>query len=197
MGSGSAETEQSLGSVAERLLEVAGPTDDISVDMLIRALGERSHYTLLLVIAALAATPLSGIPGVSVVCGLLIAIIAGERIVSGDRIRLPPWAKRQNFPAGKVRGTLKKIRPAIDWVDRHTHRRLGWLMASPMNRLPLIVCLVGGLAMPFLELVPFTSSIVASGITLISVGMITRDGVFVSLSLIPFAALVWFLTRAM
>lgn len=186
MGSGPAETETCLGSVADRLLDVAGRTDVISLDMLIRALGERSHYTLLLVIAALAATPLSGIPGVSVVCGLLITIIAGERIVSGDRIRFSSWAKWQNLPAGKARDTLKKIRPAIEWVDRHTHRRLGWLMASPMNRLPLLVCLVGGLVLPFLELVPFTSSIIAS-----------RDGVFVSLSLIPFAALVWFVTRAM
>ena len=57
MESAPAETETSLGSVADRLLEVAGKTEDISVDMLIRALGERSHYTLLLVIAALAATP--------------------------------------------------------------------------------------------------------------------------------------------
>ena len=196
MGSEPSETETSLGSVADRLLEAAGKADDMSMDMLIRALGERSHYTLILVIATLAATPLSGIPGVSIVCGLLIAIIAGERIVCGDRVRLPAWAKRQSLPAGKVRKTLEKLRPIIDWVDRHTHRRLGWVMASPMNRLPLLVCLAGGLTMPFLELIPFTSSIVASGITLISVGMITRDGVFVSLALIPFAALVWLGTSA-
>ena len=196
MGSEPSETETSLGSVADRLLEAAGKADDMSMDMLIRALGERSHYTLILVIATLAATPLSGIPGVSIVCGLLIAIIAGERIVCGDRVRLPAWAKRQSLPAGKVRKTLEKLRPIIDWVDRHTHRRLGWVMASPMNRLPLLVCLAGGLTMPFLELIPFTSSIVASGITLISVGMITRDGVFVLLALIPFAALVWLGTSA-
>ena len=196
MGSEPSETETSLGSVADRLLEAAGKADDMSMDMLIRALGERSHYTLILVIATLAATPLSGIPGVSIVCGLLIAIIAGERIVCGDRVRLPAWAKRQSLPAGQVRKTLEKLRPIIDWVDRHTHRRLGWVMASPMNRLPLLVCLAGGLTMPFLELIPFTSSIVASGITLISVGMITRDGVFASLALIPFAALVWLGTSA-
>lgn len=186
---------EGLSAIADRLLQACEGQERLTVGNMIHILDTRSHYSLILVIAALATTPLSGIPGVSVISGLLIALIAAERIISKEHVYLPGWLRRRSLESGKIRKTLKVLRPGIDWLDRHTHRRMTALIVSPLNRLPLLLCLLCGLAMPFLELIPFTSSIVAGGVTLISVGMITRDGLFVSLSLIPFACLAYILFR--
>ncbi|MCQ0970474.1 exopolysaccharide biosynthesis protein [Paracoccus sp. TK19116] len=188
---------ESLPAIVDGLRQTAEGRSEVSVSRIIEAIGPRSHFTIILVVAAIATTPLSGIPGMSVICGLLIAIVAAERIFSGGTVRLPRWITRRSLPADKFTKTLDIIDPVVRFLDRHTRRRAAWLMHSPWNRLPLLICLVCGLTMPFLELIPFTSSIVAGGVTLIAIGMITRDGLFLFMALIPFVALIFLLTRAL
>lgn len=182
------ENPESLGEIADRVLVVA-ERDEISVENLIDTLGSRSHFALILVISAAAATPLSGIPGVSVVCGLLIALIAAERIVRPKEIYLPGKLKRRSIDGAKVRQVVQKLKPAINWIDRHTHRRVSGLFKKPLVYVPLAVCGLSGLVMPFLEFIPFTSSIVAAAVLLISVSFVTRDGVIAFLAAVPYLAI--------
>ncbi|MEY8842602.1 exopolysaccharide biosynthesis protein [Cribrihabitans sp. XS_ASV171] len=191
------ETHTPLGDMADQILSADGDEDgEIAVGDVVHILGSRSHYALLLAVSATCATPLSGIPGVSVVCGLLIALIAAERIFLRHRdVYLPGKLSRRAISAEKAQGTIKKIRPYIDWVDRHTRKRFSGLFKAPMIYVPLTICMISGAAMPFLEFIPFTSSIVASGVLLISVGLVTRDGIFAVLSIIPYIGLVVLLTR--
>jgi Exopolysaccharide synthesis, ExoD. len=56
-----------------------------------------------------------------------------------------------------------------------------------------ILCLVSGLAMPFLEVIPFSASIVASGVLLLTLSMLTRDGLFFVLAMLPYAGLLYLL----
>jgi hypothetical protein len=44
--------------------------------------------------------------------------------------------------------------------------------------LPQMLCVLCGLAMPFLELLPFSSSLLGMAVLLISVGFLVRDGVY-------------------
>jgi hypothetical protein len=55
---------------------------------------------------------------------------------------------------------------------------------------PQTLCLVSGLTMPLLELVPFTSLIVASGVFLLALSMLVRDGLLFLLALLPYAGLI-------
>ena len=59
----------------------------------------------------------------------------------------------------------------------------------------LAACILAGLAMPFLELLPLTSSILATAVTLIGLGLLVRDGLLALLGLgcvaTGFALVVW------
>lgn len=182
------EQNSPLGRVADRVERADSEGQDTSVSQVVDALGERSHYALLLAVSAAAATPLSGIPGVSVFCGLLIAVISFERLISQRKVHLPDRLSERSIRSGRVQKTLRKARPVIDWIDRHTHKRFEALFRAPLIYLPLSVCLLSGLAMPFLEVIPFSSSIVASGVLLISVAMVTRDGIFALVAAFPYVA---------
>jgi hypothetical protein len=54
----------------------------------------------------------------------------------------------------------------------------------PLSVLPKLVCVLCGAAMPFLELVPFSSSILASAVVLIGLSILARDGLFALLGIL-------------
>jgi hypothetical protein len=66
-------------------------------------------------------------------------------------------------------------RPA-EWVDRHTGKRLTMLVRPPMDRLIYLACALCGAAMPLLELVPFSSSLLGAAVVLLSLTVLARDG---------------------
>ncbi|TNF22637.1 MAG: exopolysaccharide biosynthesis protein [Rhodobacteraceae bacterium] len=180
----------SLGDLADSIRSVS-KGDKVTVQDIVDAVGHRSLLPLLLVPALLCATPLSGVPGVSMVCGVLIAIISAQLLLSVDEVWLPQRLLRQSVSAKAVRKALDTSQPVMAWVDRHTHDRLSVLFHRPLIHLPLVLCLLSGLAMPFLEFIPFSSSVAAIGVTFMALSLLTRDGVFFLLALLPYTGLAW------
>lgn len=164
-----------------------GEKSHVKVADLLSAIGDKSVLSAMLIPALIAATPLSGIPGVSVVCGLLIALLSFELIFNFRRIYLPEKLQIRSIDAGKLDSTLEKLSPAIKWIDRHSRARLKFLFHRPLIWLPQLLCLVSGLAMPFLEFIPFSSSVAAIGATLLIMAMLTEDGIFFLLAMFPYA----------
>ena len=81
------------------------------------------------------------------------------------------------------------LRRGADWLDRHSRPRLSILVEPPVNALSYLLCICAGLTIPFLELVPFSSSILGLIVLLVVVGLLVRDGVYVIVALV-LAALV-------
>ncbi len=177
-----------LGDVADRIKDTSSQ-DRVTAADIVDAVGKRSLHALLLVPALLAATPLSGIPGLSMVCGLLIALISVQLLLSFDRVRLPGVLMRRSVDGPTLRSALDKSRPVISWIDRRTRRRLTGLFHRPVIYVPELLCLLSGLVMPVLEFIPFSASIVATGVCLLALSMLTRDGLFFILAMVPYAGL--------
>jgi hypothetical protein len=86
---------------------------------------------------------------------------------------------------------MKKIAPVIKWIDRHSRSRLRFLFRRPLIWVPQLLCLFTGLMMPFLEFIPFSSSIVAIGVALLVMSMLTEDGMFFLLAMLPYALAIY------
>ncbi len=97
----------SLGDVADRVRETTH-SGEVSVGEVLEALGPRSFVPLLLAPAVLAATPLSGIPGVSIICGLLIALISFEMLMSYEQAYIPGKLRRRTVDGDSLRTALEK-----------------------------------------------------------------------------------------
>lgn len=184
-----------LAALLDRLRRVGMPTAEAgtaateppdtrtSVEEVMQTLGTASFTSLLLVPALIVVSPLSGIPTLSTLCGLTIALIAVQMGLGRDHIWLPGWLLRRGMDRRRFLQALGWLDRPAGWIDRVTAERLVWLTRPPFRSLLLAACTLAGAAMPFLELLPFTSSILAGAVVLIALGLLVRDGLAALLGL--------------
>ncbi|PYE81400.1 hypothetical protein DFP88_10679 [Pseudoroseicyclus aestuarii] len=163
---------------------------------ILRTLGPASFLPVMMVPALAVLSPLSGIPGFSSVCGLSIALIAVQMLLHRDHLWLPDWMLRQTVPSGRVTSAVDWLRRPARWLDKISRERLTFLVKRPLSWITQAACLLCGLAMPFLELIPFTSSILGGAVTLMGLSLLARDGLFAFVGFfimaIPPFAVFWF-----
>jgi hypothetical protein len=179
---------QGLSDVVSEVEALARARESVSVENVVESLGRASMAALVLITALVAATPLSGIPGVSVIAGATIAIISAQAVLGRRRIWLPSFLLRRHVSGSRLLEGLKRVRPVTNFLDRHTHERLEFLVRRSGAKLLFLICTIGGSLMPLLEFIPFSSSGVAICIVLLSLSILTLDGLLALITLSFFVA---------
>ncbi len=160
----------------------AGQSD---VDTLVRVAGGRGVLPIMTFTALLIVSPLSGIPFVSSICGTIIALCALQAAIGRRRLWLPGFLKRRQINPRRLVAAMARIRRVARWLERRATRRLGWLSLPPASQVFLVFAASYGAVMPFLELVPMSSSLLALAVVLTGLGLMLRDGVLLLISLLP------------
>ncbi|MBV0911196.1 exopolysaccharide biosynthesis protein [Anianabacter salinae] len=167
---------RSLSEILDAVRALGGERDTVSVDDVVNELGRASTAALLFVPAITATTPLSGIPGLSALCGIMIAVVSAQAVVGRHCLWLPRFITRRTVEGTRIHDSLDKVRPITTFLDRHTHERFHLLVRGPGTRALFALCMMGGMVMPFLEFIPFSASAVAACITLLTIAILTLDG---------------------
>ncbi|WP_341365406.1 exopolysaccharide biosynthesis protein [Yoonia sp. BS5-3] len=155
-----------------------------TVEDVIEALGPASFLPILLLVSLVVVTPLSSIPGLSGMSGIVIALIAGQLILGREKLWLPDLILSRKVPGDRLNKALAQIRPPLSWMQDHTKERLPFLVRGRAIRVLLVLCMLCGLVMPFLEVLPATSSMMAGAIAILCLSLISRDGVLAIAGLI-------------
>ena len=184
-----AGTDHKLGDLIARLRETTGQ-DMVSIADIMVAIGGRGIIPFLIVPALLTMSPLSGVPGFSATAGIIIALVSIYMLMNRDSISLPGAIERRTVAGARLEKALARVQPFVDWIDRHTRPRWRFLFTPPIIWVPQGLCLASGLVMPFLEFIPFTSSIVATGVFLLALSLLVRDGRLFIIALLPYAAVI-------
>lgn len=153
--------------------------EHVTLTRMVQAFGDASFVPALMVPALLVVSPLSGIPLFSSLCGLTIALISAQMLARRSHLWVPGVLGRRRVAGARLAKAVKALRGPAGWLDRHTGARLRLLFRAPLSLLPPVMAMVCGVAMPFLELVPFSSSILGTAVLLIAVGLLSRDGVWI------------------
>jgi hypothetical protein len=188
------------GAVQEILdrLCAAAQSDPVTLGDVVAAFGRRSFLPVLMVPALLVVSPLSGVPFFSSVCGLSIALVSAQMLWPGQEcLWLPGKLTRRRLSGPRARAAIAQLAGLARWLDRHARPRWRVLLRRPGRHVVEAACLACGLAMPFLEVVPFSSSILGFAVLLMATGLLARDGLFALLGLAvtlsgPLAALAAF-----
>lgn len=170
----------------EGLLEAAQEASDgdkTSIRDIVQSLGEHSLTPNLIFVALAVVSPLSGIPLFSSICGITIALISAQLLIGRDHIWLPSFVMARQVDSDRFDRAMTAMRRPARWLDRVTRPRLSLLVRGPMRKLTQGLCMICGVAMPFLEVVPFTSSLLGGVVSLLALGMLARDGLFTALGL--------------
>jgi len=180
-----------VGRITDELDDVVRSGDPRLRD-LVEGFGRSSFLPVMVVPALLVVSPLSGIPLFSSACGLTIAFVAAQMLWPGrDHLWLPGFLMDRTIDGDKARKAMPKIRKAASWLDRHATGH-GWrLMRRPVRLLLETLCLLCGAAMPFLEVVPFSSSILGFAVLMFATALLTRDALFAGVGLLTVSAAVF------
>jgi hypothetical protein len=181
--------DHSVRAIVSRLEEVSD-RDQVPLQDLVESCGAASFVPALMVPALLVVTPLSGIPLISSICGITIALISAQMLWKRDHLWLPGFVMTRQVPGQKLRGAFQRMQSIARFLDRHTRDdRFHQLVGRGGRVVPQALCVIAGGLMPVLELVPFSSSILGTAVLCFSVAMLTRDGLFVVFGLVIMAGL--------
>ncbi|WP_236638296.1 exopolysaccharide biosynthesis protein [Mangrovicoccus ximenensis] len=159
----------------------AASGETVSLQGILDAVGDTSFLPVLMVPALLVVSPLSGIPLFSSICGLTIAFVALQMVIGRRHLWLPGAVTRKTIRGARARTAIGRLGGLARWLDRHATGRGSWAMRKPIRKACEVACLGCGLAMPVLEIVPFSSSVLGLSVLLFAVAMLARDALFMSM----------------
>jgi len=171
-------SDHTLTRLLDRL-EEAGTGDAVSVQDILDATGERSIMPVVLAIALILVSPLSGIPGLPTLSAIVILLVMGQAVFRRQHLWLPGFLRNRRIRRARYVRAIQWMRRPAAWIDRHSHPRLRILTVGPLRWLTLLVCMCVPLVWPFLELLPFVTSFGAGALALMTFGLFTRDGLYV------------------
>ena len=172
-----ATTPHSVGDILDCLEELAEENDEVSVSQVMGAFGTRTFGPAIMVPALLEITPVGAIPGVPTFLATIVILVAAQKMIGRRSLWLPGLIANRCVSADKLEKSTDKLRPLARFMDRHFHRRLKFMTRAPFAQIAAgMVCLLC-LTVPFLEVLPFASSVPMLAIAGFGLAVLMRDGV--------------------
>jgi hypothetical protein len=178
-----ADTEpENLEQLLDRMLERSEGRHKVAVGGLLDAAGRRSFGPVVLLVGVLLVTPLSGIPGIPTVMGLVVLLTLGQILFGRTHFWLPPLLTERQIPRERLVAAIEWLRPWAQRIDQRIRARLTWMVKGPGLYATVALCMAIGAAMPATEVVPFSSSIAGLALTVFGLSLVARDGVLAILA---------------
>lgn len=162
-----------------RRLDALTARPTVRVGDILDAFGPSAFLPAMMVPALIVLSPLSGIPLLPTVFGTMIALTAIQALVGRQGLWLPAALRGRRLSGPRLHGALVRLVRVAGWLDDHARDRLRPLVRPPLDAVPKALCAVSGGAMPFLELVPFSSSILAAAVLFFTTALLVEDGLYV------------------
>ncbi len=158
-------------AVEERITE-----DDVSMDELLELFHERAFGIFLFFFALPAALPLPAV-GVGTILGIPLLFLTAQQAIGRHTIWFPQKIRQKRIKRTTIMGIINKATPWTMRIEKLVKPRLEFITHGLFSRLigvfgfimTLSVCL------PF----PMTNTVPSLGIALMSIGVISRDGLAV------------------
>lgn len=174
----------SLQQLLDRL-DKAATGERVDVESMMEAVGRSSFGALLLLGGLVTLSPLDIIPGIPTLIALAVLVVCVQLLVGRRHFWLPAWLLRRSV-------TRQRFRRAVTWLqkparlgDRLVRPRLTALTSDAAVKVIAVGCIVVALAMPVMEVVPFSANLAGIALTAFGLAVIAHDGL---LALIAFAA---------
>lgn len=165
-----------LRQVLERMRAAAGARERVSIADMLNAVGRRSYGPVLLVIGLVTLSPIGDVPGVPTLMALLLVLTAGQLLSGRSHFWLPRWLAARSVKAPSVEKAVRFLQRPAAFADRMLRRRLAGLTARNGTRVIAALVILIALAMPPMELVPFTATGAGVAITGFGLALVAHDG---------------------
>jgi hypothetical protein len=174
---------KNIEELLERLSEASAQEDRIAVGTMVELVGQKSFGPLLLLAGLIAFSPLSGVPGVPTLVAMIVLLTAGQILFGRKALWLPNWLLRRTVARARYEKALKFLWPIAEFVDRFCRQRLAILTQRAGTYFIAGVCALVAIAMPPLELVPFSATLAGAALAAFGLSLIAHDGVLTIVAL--------------
>ncbi|MGM0982663.1 MAG: exopolysaccharide biosynthesis protein [Pseudomonadota bacterium] len=166
-----------LNDLLERVQQAGQHSESVSLGTILDSVGRRSFAPFLLVAGVITLAPLIGdIPGVPTLMATLVILSSGQLLVGRKHIWLPAWLMERRVSRARFAKATRLMERPARWVDRLLKRRLVQLTRPPAHLFVALTCLLIALAMPPMEVVPFTANGAGLALTLFALALLANDG---------------------
>lgn len=156
-------------------------TERIALGTISDFMGRRSIGALLFILASPMALPIPA-PGISVLFGIPMMLIAGELLIGRRTAWLPARLASRSVARVELVGFIMKALPRLRVLERMIRPRVGWLAADwamiPVGAVCLVLAIVIALPIPLGHMVP------GSAICVMALGLMERDGLAIAFGLL-------------
>lgn len=173
------DSPQNLEQMLEHIASLTPDDDRLSMRQVVESIGSRSFGPMLLIMGITLFSPLSGIPGMAVFAGLFVMLIAVQMLVGRKNFWLPAFILNRSVPQAKLAKAITWVTPTARRIDRLIKPRLNFMLHPSSTYLIAGLCVTVAAGLPFLELVPFSSSIVGLALAILGLALVARDGLLV------------------
>lgn len=168
---------KTLSELLDRIEEAAGGGERVSFGAILKEVGERSFGPLLLLAGVVALAPVIGdVPGVPTLVGLMVVLVAAQLLLRREHFWLPRWLLERSVAKEKLCKALGWLRRPARFVDRLLRPRLQPLAGHAALHAMALASLLIGVAMPAMELIPFSANGAGAALTAFGLALIARDG---------------------
>nr|WP_229803116.1 exopolysaccharide biosynthesis protein [Halomonas qijiaojingensis] len=175
----------SLGQLIECLRQIEHDGDRVSLGDLFDAVGRRSFGPLLLLAGLVTLAPVIGdIPGIPTLMASMVLLVAVQLLLRREHFWLPNWLLERSVSRQSLDKAIDWLRKPAHHIDRLLQARLSLFMGEVGVSVIAVSCALIALAMPPMELVPFTANGAGLALTGFGLALIAKDGLMALLALV-------------
>ncbi|KTC83479.1 exopolysaccharide biosynthesis protein [Legionella cincinnatiensis] len=145
----------------------------ITFNHLLNKFQQKDNLFLIILLAFFAITPISFIPGVTVLFGFSIALISAQILIGHNKIWLPMKLKNKQIPDDFNEGILKIV-PYVVFLEKYIKKRALFFSSKWIKY--LFIGFIFILSILLMIPIPYLDFITSFAIILISIGLIEKDG---------------------
>lgn len=166
-----------LEQLLDRIESAAEGGEQVSIKEILESVGSRSFGPMILLAGLVILAPLIGdIPGVPTIMALFVLLTAGQLLFRQNHFWLPSWMTKRSVEQDKLRQSMKWLRYIGRFFDKISKPRLTELTQESKLYAIAVACILVALAIPIMEVVPFSANIAGIALTAFGLSLITRDG---------------------
>ncbi|WP_280571181.1 exopolysaccharide biosynthesis protein, partial [Chromohalobacter sp. 296-RDG] len=113
-----------------------------------------------------------------------VLLVAGQLLVGRRTFWLPRWLLKRSVSCAKLDKAVTWMRKPARAIDRLLKPRLTWLTQRAGTYLVALFCFLIALAMPLMEVVPFSANGAGLALMMFGLSLMANDGLWALLALI-------------
>jgi hypothetical protein len=188
---------ESASAVLSRVTAAQEP-DTITIDEILAALHHRGFGLLFILLAIPNLPPIPMIPGVSTLFGVPLFLLAMQWTLGRDRPTLPRSIGRKQFSRARFNLAIGKVLPLLRWVEKLARPRAEIVLSRKGE--VVLGCFAMVYAVVLAAPIPFSNLLPAYALAAMGIGLLERDGWFVTagwvIGIAGIVFLVWIWTFA-